>query len=589
MFDAPNFALFDDNLADGGDVLLDELASVIRCERAEDVSACFAEIEAARRRGCWIALAARYELGLVFEERLKRHLPNTGEPLFTAWVFTRAQRLEAEATTAALAAHPGVAGVAGLRAAQSHATYCDAVERIRAYIDAGDCYQVNYTFPLEGELYGDPLALYAQLRASQPVRYGAFLRHAHGTILSRSPELFVERRGRRLTCRPMKGTAARESDPQELLDSEKNRAENLMIVDLIRNDLGRLAALGGVHVESLFDLEAYPSVWQLTSTVHAEPVDADLETVMRALFPCGSITGAPRIRAMEIIAELEAQPRGVYCGALGWIAPDGDFRFSVPIRTLEVDRENRVRCGIGSGIVIDSVASDEWAECRLKSRFMAACRAGFGLIETLRCESGAAEPMPLLERHLMRLSRSAAYFGFACDSDQIREALRAQAHALPVGVHRVRLELAQDGSYALTHAPLAPLPTGQRVRVSSRRVAAHDPLRRHKTTDRALYDAELARAVPDGVFDVLFFNEHDELCEGARSAVFVTNDEGELLTPPLECGLLDSVYRRLLLDEGRAREAVITRTQFARAREVWVANALRGLIEVSVEGWHSDQ
>lgn len=585
------FALFDDNQDGRGDLLLLEPEEYIRCTDVAGIDEAFASIGRAQARGKWIAIAASYELGHALEPRLRGTARDTGSPLLTAWVYGRAEHLSAARTgeriTAALARldqHERLAGVMDLRREIGEQDYRRAIGRIGDYIAAGDCYQVNFTFALHGRIYGAPLALYQALREAQPVRHGALICHAAGAILSRSPELFVERRGGRLTCRPMKGTAARDSDPQALAASEKNRAENIMIVDLIRNDLGRLAPSGGVRVERLCEIEPYPSVWQMTSTVVAEPVTASLAEVFRALFPCGSITGAPKIRAMQIIRELEQAPRGIYCGALGWLAPDGDFRFSVPIRTLEIDRGRHVRVGLGSGVVADSEPRAEWAESLLKGRFLTDLKPRFGLIETLRCEPGAAAPYPLLDRHFERLVRSARAFGFALDADTIRTALIDKTGALN-GPHRVRVQLSADGSFEISASALDDTPAATpTVVVSQQTISSGDPLLRHKTTARELYDAELRDAASHGHFDVLFFNERAELAEGARSNVYLDLGEERLLTPPLDSGVLDGVYRRLLLDEGRVCERRLTRADLSRARAILVSNAARGLIRVELAG-----
>ncbi|AYH43199.1 aminodeoxychorismate synthase component I [Azoarcus sp. DN11] len=587
------FALFDDNLDGSGDLLLLELEERILCRHATEIDAAFAAIERAQARGQWVAIAASYELGQLLEPHLRGTARDTGtdvdSPLLTAWVYGRAEHLSSTRTDECIAGaltrldeHERLAGVMDLRCEIAEQDYCRAIAHIRAYIASGDCYQVNFTFALHGRLYGAPLALYQALRAAQPVRHGALISHAAGAILSRSPELFVERRGSRLTCRPMKGTAARDSDPQALASSEKNRAENIMIVDLIRNDLGRLAPSGGVRVERLCEIEPYPSVWQMTSTVVAEPVTASLAEIFRALFPCGSITGAPKIRAMEIIRELEQAPRGIYCGALGWIAPDGDFRFSVPIRTLEIDRDRHVRVGLGSGVVADSEPHGEWAESLLKGRFLTDLKPQFGLIETLRCEPGTAAPYPLLARHFERLARSAGTFGFALDTDALRAALSERASGLN-GPHRVRVELAADGSFAISaHVLDDTAPTTPTVVLSQRTLASNDPLLQHKTTARALYDSELHDAMANGHFDALFFNERGELAEGARSNVYLDLGDDCLLTPPLDSGVLDGVYRRKLLDEGKAREQRLTRADLTRARAILLSNAARGLFRVEL-------
>lgn len=588
MLPAPPFALFDDNQDAAGDLLLSGLRQTLVCHRAQDVDASFAALEAAQAAGYWVALAATYELGYLLEPRLTPLLPAQrpqGWPLLSAWIFERGERRSAGRTAqdlhnalAGLDEHRRLAGLLDLRPAVDEAHYRAAVLRIRELIHAGDCYQVNYTFPLHGRLYGAPLALYERLRQAQPVRYGAFITDGQRHLLSRSPELFVERRGRRLTCRPMKGTAPRDSAPQALAASEKNRAENVMIVDLIRNDLGRLAPPGGVRVQALCEIEAYPSVWQMTSTVCAEPVDAGLAAIFRALFPCGSVTGAPRIRAMQIIRELEAVPRGPYCGAIGWLAPDGDFRFNVPIRTVLLDADGSATLGIGSGIVADSDPGEEWRECLLKGSFVQRTPPGFALLETLRCEPAAREPYPLLTRHLARLTRSAASLGFRCDAQALRDALLERARGLH-GTHRIRLQLEADGRYALSAAPLDDNPAAPSVILSDSVLDADDALLRHKTTARSLYDGELARAMAAGHFDLLYFNGRGELAEGARSSVFLELD-GRLWTPPLSSGLLDGVWRRLMLDEGRAQERVLTRADLRRASAIYLGNALRGLQQV---------
>ncbi|MDT3672572.1 MAG: aminodeoxychorismate synthase component I [Aromatoleum sp.] len=584
------FALFDDNRDNCGDLLLSDLEEHIVCRAGDDVGAAFRAIAAAQKRGRWTAVAASYELGYALEPRLSPLLREADHPLVEAWVFRRANHLSNAETAdmldrsvGRLSEHEQSAGVAALTLDLAERDYRESVVRIRRLIEAGDCYQVNYTFALRGETYGNPLALYRRLRDAQPVRHGAFIRHGRGVVLSRSPELFVERQGQRLTCRPMKGTAPRSEAAEKLAGSDKDRAENVMIVDLLRNDLGRLAPAGGVRVTRLGEIEAYPSVWQMTSTVVAEPVTADLETVFRALFPCGSITGAPKIRAMQIIDELEPHRRGVYCGALGWISPGGDFRFSVPIRTLDVDNDGKVTMGIGSGIVADSDPSAEWAECALKARFLTGLHAEFGLIETLRCEPANRAPYPLLELHLERLTASAGHFGFRFDPGLLRAALLAQAAAL-TGPHRVRVQLAPSGNFEIAKGQLEPrvgtaLAT---VAVSAHRVSSQDPLSRHKTTLREAYDREFASAAAAGHFDVLFLNELGELAEGARTNVFLDLGDGTLWTPPLTSGALDGVYRRKLIAEGAARERRLTLRDLLSARAIHIANALRGLVHVEL-------
>jgi para-aminobenzoate synthetase/4-amino-4-deoxychorismate lyase len=371
----------------------------------------------------------------------------------------------------------------------------------------------------------------------------------------------------------MKGTAPRSAPSEQLRNSEKDCAENVMIVDLLRNDLGRVADQGSVVVDRLFDIEEYPTLWQMVSEVSANVGGRSFGEILRALFPCGSITGAPKIRAMQIAAELENKKRGIYTGALGWLAPDGDFRLNVAIRTLELGADGRGRLGVGSGIVADSQPEAEWQECLLKSRFLRDCDPGLLLIETLRREDGC---YPHLAGHLERLRRSAAWLGFACDEARVVELLAEQPVA---GTWRVRLTLAKNGRIDVQAFPLGAEPSGPRHAVlATTPIESGNPLRRHKTTDRGLYDEALKALDGDPqLFDVIFLNDRGEVAEGARSNVFVERD-GVLLTPPLASGALPGVLRAALLANGQAREAVLYPADLADG--FWLGNALRGLVQV---------
>lgn len=558
---------------------------------ADELTAVFAAAEAATTRGEWVVLAADYELGPRFDPAMARLEAAT--PRLRGWVFGCAEFLDAKAVQrflnerlAEIAPHERMSGMADLVFSLDAQRYSEKVERIRRWITEGDCYQVNLTFPVDFKVYGHPLALYAQLRARQPVRYGACILLPDATILSFSPELFFERSGSRVVTRPMKGTAPRgatrdddEANRAALLASQKERAENIMIVDLLRNDLGRLAEPGGVGVEALCDAEAYPTLWQMVSTVSAELPDVSLYDIFRALFPCGSITGAPKIRAMQCIAELEEAPRGLYTGALGWVAPWGDCRFNVAIRTLEIGKSGRGRLGIGSGIVIDADPAKEYAECLLKARFLTGFDPGFELIETIRLEDGA---YPLLPMHMERLQASARSLGFACDRPAIDVALTELACAFRDGAHRVRLTLAHDGRFDITQASMPQDRDDWQIVLADETLDCNDYLLRHKTTARSRYDQALARlsGMPE-VLDAIFCNARDEVCEGARSNVYVER-HGVLLTPPVSCGLLPGVMRRHLIETGRAVEHVLYRDDLLAASAIFVSNALRGLVSVSV-------
>ena len=590
------FALFDD---DSGGALL--LTGGRRCEFAADASPreVLAALETTARQGRWLAIAAPYELGGVLDPAAT--VKTTSDRLslaslgFASWAFDEARTLDRSAVPlfldtclAALPEEQRLAGVAEVLCAVDRLAYGAQVRQIRRWIADGDCYQINLTFPLTFRVYGHPLALYAGLRSRQPVRYGGCLISDTSTILSLSPELFFERCGNQVRTRPMKGTAPRGATAAadvriraELLASEKERAENVMIVDLLRNDLGRLAEPGRVRVESLFEAEAYPTVWQLVSTVSAELPGVSLAELFTALFPCGSITGAPKLRAMQRIAELEGSPRGLYTGAFGWLAPNGDCRFNVAIRTLEIDRSRRGRLGVGSGMVAEADPAGEYAECTLKARFLTGYDPGFALIETLRLEEGV---FPLLAGHLRRLQSSADALGFACEMPAIVAALRHEASHRPQGVYRVRLTLNHDGDHQLSTEPLiVPEERVGRVVFAEQTLDAEHYLRRHKTTARAIYERALASVAgrPE-VFDVIFCNTRGEVCEGARSNLFVER-AGRLLTPPLSCGLLPGVLRQSLLDAGRAFEQMLLPADLRAGEPVYVGNALRGLRQVTIE------
>ena len=590
MADAGHFALVD---GDDGSLLLltDFRRSIETSDSAEDLAAVFAAVELATSGGEWVALAVDYELGACFDPAMA-HGPGVF-PRLRGWVFGNAECLDAAASERFLAArlaeiqaHDRVSGVADLVFSLDAESHAAKVECIRQWITEGDCYQVNLTFPVDFQTYGHPFALYARLRARQPVRYGAFVQAPDATILSFSPELFFARQDQRVVTRPMKGTAPRgvsadedEANRAALLASSKERAENIMIVDLLRNDLGRLAAPGGVKVETLCAAEAYPTLWQMVSTVSADLPGASLFDLFRALFPCGSITGAPKIRAMACIADLEDEPRGLYTGALGWVAPGGDCRFNVAIRTMEIDASRRARLGIGSGIVIDADPAREYAECRLKAQFLTGFDPGFELIETMRLEDGV---YPLLSLHIERLAASAHALGFSCDLQAISEALAETAQACGKGVFRVRLALGHGGRFSIEHALMPPEAKAWQVVLVDETLDCADYLLRHKTTARSRYDRALAglAATPE-VFDAIFCNTRGEVCEGARSNVYVER-QGILLTPPLSSGLLPGVMRRHLLESGRAVEHVLYRDDLLKASAIHVSNALRGLMPVTL-------
>ena len=627
-----------------------------RCTDPDTLDASWQAVAADMGAGLHALVLIDYEWGARLLQAGHQHLAPAAAGALRVMMFAQLQKLDSAQTDSWLAQReadelggellnsvsslPTAAGVLDLRPSVDRDAFSDAISRIHALIREGESYQINYTYRLHFRSFGAPVSLYRRLRMRQPVGFGAFIAlppaadgAEGGHILSCSPELFLRNRGGTLQARPMKGTAARaqpgegegsgesdgSADGESAADREiahrlghdsKNRAENVMIVDLLRNDLGRIARTGSVRVPKLFKVERYATVFQMTSTVEAELAPhIRFPEVLRALFPCGSITGAPKHRSMHLIGELETTPRGLYTGSIGWIEPPpagahlpasapacGDFCLSVAIRTLSLDAadETGLRAGVmgvGAGIVIDSRAEDEFDECLLKARFLTTLDPGFTLFETMLAsrERGIRH----LERHLQRLQTSAHALGFAFDRSAIVDALATHCASLVPGQdYRLRLDLHHDGSTRLVAAKLEALPPGP-VRVLLQGQGRGAALRQspgsvpqlaafigHKTTLRQSYDDAIAHASRHGAFDMLFFNAQGQLTEGARSNVFALVS-GQWLTPPLGAGVLPGVMRSVLLDDPawNAREAALSLDDLRHAERIIVCNALRGAVD----------
>lgn len=592
------FALLDD--AHAGARLYTDWVRDLTCASATELDQLETELHAAWQDGLHAVLLAPYEFGAeIVGVPMAAAIPGQpfGDGVLRVVLYRTLALLPATGVDGWLehAEHDRTpAGIRNVHAMVDADTYIARLARIQEYLRAGDNYQVNATFRLTFESYGSPIALYRRLRARQPVPYGACIVCADGTaVLSCSPELFFRQHADgRLEAQPMKGTAPRGADAQadreaslRLAADAKNRAENVMIVDLLRNDLGRVAVPGSVTVPALFEVTPFGRVLQMTSTIQARVrPGTTLADTLRALFPCGSITGAPKRRTMEIIRETEDTRRGLYTGAIGWLAEDGCC-LSVAIRTLvldapQADGTRRGEMGVGAGIVIDSVPADEYAECLLKARFLTDLEAPFELFETMHVTSAGCA---LLPRHLARLGASAAAFGIPFDRDAAQASVMRACAALPEGPHRMRMALQGDGTFTLTHAPLQPVATPVNVRVAGLRTTAADLFLRHKTSHRQAYDAVWHDAEAHGAFDALCFNERGELTEGGRTSVFVKR-EGRWWTPPLACGLLPGVMRAAILDnaarylDAPAAERVLSMEDLLAADAIVLCNALRGVM-----------
>ena len=590
------FALLDD--AGASSRLYTGLADTITCVDAAGWPDLLTRMQAGLARGLYAVPVLTYELG---GHLLGIDTHPIDAPLAQVLLFERCEHLSAAQVDDWLAARRSEtpAGIAAVRSTVDRQAFTQALASIHDYIAAGDTYQVNFTYRLRFDAFGSLFDLYARLRARQPVPYGALIALPDGrAVMSLSPELFVRHAGGELLARPMKGTAP--ASEREAVNAEraaalsqdpKNRAENLMIVDLLRNDLGRIAVTGSVDASALFDVRRYSSVLQMTSTVRARlRADVSLADVFTALYPCGSITGAPKRRTMEIIRELESTPRGIYTGAIGWFDPPadgvaiGDFCMSVPIRTITLQPEHdgvrAAEMGVGAGIVYDSEADDEYAECQLKARFLTGLHNDFELFETMRVDDDGVQH---LDRHLARLRASAAYFGFRFDENAARAAVSVTSSAV---TRRLRLALQADGTLSTQSAPLSPLQSPVRLLLADDATASGDLFLRHKTSVRTRYDAAWRAAEAAGCFDMLFFNERGELTEGGRSNVLVRID-GQWITPALSCGLLPGVMRAVLIEQWGVREGVVTRAMLEGAQEIVVCNSLRGPLQVQQGDWHA--
>ena len=475
-----------------------------------------------------------------------------------------------------------VAPSASWQAEISARAYNQALGMIREQIACGYTYQVNFTYRLRTRFDAAAFPYFAALAYGHRPPYAAYLETEDWAICSFSPELFFHLQGETLTSRPMKGTAPRaprlQADRDQaawLRASEKNQAENVMIVDMVRNDMGRVARTGTVRVPQLFQIEKYPTVWQMTSTVQAETPATSAE-IFNALFPCASITGAPKIKTMQMIAGLEPSPRQVYCGAIGYLAPGREAQFNVAIRTLLVDKKNRqAEYGVGGGIVWDSDPQDEWAETQTKARILFERPMMFDLLETMRWT--ANEGWFLLELHLERLRQSAEYFDFPLDEASIRQKLASLAASFGGTSQRARLKLSRDGQIKIETVPLEAGQNPARVGLARSPVNSSDRFLYHKTSRREVYRQKLAEAA--GVDEVLLWNERDELTE-ATIANLVYEWDGELYTPPVEAGLLPGTYRAWLLAQGKASERTLKKYELAQCSRIFLVNSVRGMWEV---------
>ncbi len=569
--------------------------ALITAYKASQILPALKQIDDALAAGHHIAGYASYELGFYLNSKLTQLAPPPSDmPLLCFGIFDGFTDMAGAPDFKKITRPETSQTLPKLTPNWSQEAYLSRFERIKTYIQNGDIYQANLTFPYTGKSRAAPDLpfLYKTLRGRQPVRYGAIISLGEGPdILSLSPELFFKIEDGIISARPMKGTAARSQNKAEdsriakaMQLDEKSRAENLMIVDLLRNDLSRLSKSGSVKVTDLFTLESYPTLHQLTSGIEARLKDGlTIEDIFTALFPCGSVTGAPKLRAMEIIHELEAGPRGPYCGAIGYFDPNGNASFNVAIRTLTSQKQDdhyALGYHVGSGIVADSRGEEEYAECLLKANIVTQTTAISGLRETLKWS--VKDGYSFYEAHMLRLMTSANKAGLALDPIEAMHALddviADKAANKASEPQRISLTLHTNGKISTAARPLTSLPDPVLLSLSKTPLSSQNPSLRLKSLDmRQFYDQELSRIrAISGAHEALFFNELGQLCEGSYSSVFLSLGE-TLYTPPLSCGLLPGLLRDELLHTGRAFEKELTLRDLKQAEAVYIGNSVRGL------------
>ncbi len=571
---------------------------IITLYKQDDPSEFFKKLELAQSEGYWLAGYFCYEAGYFFEPYLNKYRDNLkiNRPLAWFGVFQPPlmidqTRVDLEPT---LKEHPFLrtrtnpCEINNLKINMNPDEYHNAISKIKSYLKEGDTYQVNFTLKYKFLSKENPFDLFRFLQSKQNIAYSAFVNNGHQYFLSLSPELFFKKEGARMTSKPMKGTAKRGrfnledvEYAQWLTNDPKNLAENTMIVDLIRNDLGKKSLIGSVYVSDPYQVEKFSTLHQMTSTINStlQP-GTTIEDLFLAMFPFGSITGAPKIRTMEIINELEKEPRGIYTGAIGYFSPDGNAQFNVAIRTPAIDKYGNGEMGIGGGIVAESLAKDEFEECLLKGHFLTKRINSFSLIETMRMENGE---IYLLDLHMERLIDSSKYFDLICPLKHIKTDLKMLNRKRETGLFKIRLVLDQQGNYKIQINPIkgSPKKPVLLLKISEKRMNSADLWLYHKTTNRTLYDTELNLAIKQGYDEVLFINERGEISEGSISNIFI-QQSGQLVTPHQKAGLLKGTLRQSLLDNKECYETILKEQDILNAEKIFIGNSVMGLVEAEL-------
>jgi para-aminobenzoate synthetase / 4-amino-4-deoxychorismate lyase len=586
-----NFVFLETNKLDSKNklsYLFREPLDIIECCDPEQLQPSITKISKALKKGYYAAGFLSYEAGFPLENSL-RCKRKYNFPLFWFGVFEKPIIFDHAKTRFNDCGVSKDCKVYNIKPDISEAEYIHSIEKIKKYIEQGHTYQVNRTFKILFNFIGSLHGLYLYLRSKQAVAYSAFIKFQGKAILSFSPELFFNKRKYNISVRPMKGTIARGRFTSEdaknaalLYNCPKNRSENIMIVDLLRNDLGRICKPGTVHTKKFFELEKYETLWQMTSTVEGliDP-EASLNRIFQAMFPSGSVTGAPKIKTMEIIGKLEKSPRRIYTGSIGFLTPEMNSVFNVAIRTLLVDTAEKTgEMGTGSGIVYDSDPKKEYEECLLKAKFLTEQAKAFSLIETMLWEP--VNGFTLIKFHLQRLKESAEYFNYQYSEQSVKKVLNNRPKYFNKNKkYRLRLLLDKHGAISTSYCALHKDNGLKRITLSSINTKSADKWLYFKTTNRGLYDSEYEKYKKQGFFDVVFKNERDEITEGAISNIFI-EEKGFYYTPPVKCGILNGVYRRYMLSEKKfkVKERVLYYEDLLKADRILMSNAVRGIVEV---------
>jgi len=573
-----------------------EPIKIIQTHDIRKIKSCFTQIELAKKKGHYTSGFISYEAGLIKNKNLQC-LPPSKMPLIWMGVFKDPIIFNHKKNKFINHSHISLLKnqeffnqkykLSNLKIDISSKDYVRNIKKIKQFIESGETYQVNYTTKYKFDFKGSTIALYKQLRNNQNISYGALIRIPELEIVSLSPELFFRQDKNQLMVKPMKGTAIRGVNIKEdiknrtvLAKDIKNQAENLMIVDLLRNDLGKVSKISSVKVKKLFEVETYKTLLQMTSTITSElKPKTPLFKIFKSLFPCGSITGAPKIKTMEIINKLENKPRGIYTGAIGFFAPNNKAIFNVAIRTITL-KNNKGEMGIGSGITYDSDPIAEYKECKLKAKFLT--MPDFKLIETMLWDN--KQKLPLLENHMRRLRQSAKFFNFSLNKKIILEDLNNLTKTLnPKHHYKIRLLLSANSDITLDSSVLlkSKLIPNQKIALSKKKTQSSNIFLYHKTTNRILYNYEYMKYSKLGFFDVIFCNEKNQITEGSISNIFIKKN-GIYYTPPIKCGMLPGIFRQNFIQKNKVKEKILFLADLKTAETIYCTNAIRGMIKVKL-------